>query len=155
MKKYYAVFDTNVLVSSLLSKRKDSPTVLLLDYVLDGKIVLLYNDEILNEYEDVLRRAKFDFSDERIMAVMELVTTGLSLGRTPSKDDFLDFDDIVFYEVALSKEGAYLVTGNQRHFPKSPIVVTPAEMLQIILADAEKDYNRSTLFLKKYFSPWS
>ena len=84
MKKYYAVFDTNVLVSSLL-------------------------------------------------------TTGLSLGRTPSKDDFLDVDDIVFYEVALSKEGAYLVTGNQRHFPKSPIVVTPAEMLQIILADAEKE----------------
>ena len=139
MKKYYAVFDTNVLVSSLLSKRKDSPTVLLLDYVLDGKIVLLYNDEILNEYEDVLRRSKFDFSDERIRAVMDLVMTGLSLGRTPSKDDFLDVDDIVFYEVALSKEGAYLVTGNQRHFPKSPIVVTPAEMLQIILADAEKE----------------
>ena len=139
MKKYYAVFDTNVLVSSLLSKRKDSPTVLLLDYVLDGKIVLLYNDEILGEYEDVLRRSKFDFSDERIMAVMELVMTGLSLGRTPSKDNFLDVDDIVFYEVALSKEGAYLVTGNQRHFPKLPIVVTPAEMLQIILADTEKE----------------
>ena len=38
----------------------------------------------------------------------------------------------VFYEVALSKEGSYVVTGNQKHFPKSPIVVTPAEMLQII-----------------------
>lgn len=39
---------------------------------------------------------------------------------------------VVFYEVALSKEGSYVVTGNQKHFPKSPIVVTPAEMLQII-----------------------
>lgn len=36
MKRFFAVFDTNVLVSSLLSKRDDSPTVLLLDYVLDG-----------------------------------------------------------------------------------------------------------------------
>ena len=135
MKKYYAVFDTNVLVSSLLSNRTDSPTVLLLDYVLNGKIVLLYNDEIINEYNEVLRRDKFDFSDDRIKAVMELVMTGLSLSRTPSEEEFVDSDDIVFYEVALSKEGSYLVTGNQRHFPKSPIVVTPSEMLEIILAD--------------------
>ena len=44
-------------------------------------------------------------------------------------------DDAVFYEVALSKEDAYLVTGNTKHFPKSPIVVTPAEMLDIILSE--------------------
>ena len=136
MKQYYAVFDTNVLVSSLLSKRKDSPTVMLLDYVLDGRIVLLYNDEILSEYDEVLRREKFGFSDDRIKVVMEMVMTGLRLTRTPSEEVFSDVDDIVFYEVALSKEGSYLVTGNQRHFPMSPIVVTPAEMLQIILTES-------------------
>ena len=38
----------------------------------------------------------------------------------------------MFYEVALSKEDAYLVTGNKKHFPKTPIVVTPAEMLEIL-----------------------
>lgn len=136
MKQYYAVFDTNVLVSSLLSKRKDSPTVMLLDYVLDGRIVLLYNDEILSEYDEVLRREKFGFSDDRIKVVMEMVMTGLRLTRTPSEEVFSDVDDIVFYEVALSKEGSYLVTGNQRHFPMSPIVVTPTEMLQIILTES-------------------
>ena len=136
MKQYYAVFDTNVLVSSLLSKRKDSPTVMLLDYVLDGRIVLLYNDEILSEYDEVLRREKFGFSDDRIKVVMEMVMTGFRLTRTPSEEVFSDVDDIVFYEVALSKEGSYLVTGNQRHFPMSPIVVTPAEMLQIILTES-------------------
>ena len=36
--------------------------------------------------------------------------------------------------VALSKEDAYLVTGNTKHFPKKPIVVTPAEMLEILKA---------------------
>jgi hypothetical protein len=38
----------------------------------------------------------------------------------------------VFYEVALSKDDAYLVTGNTKHFPKKPIVVTPAQMLEIL-----------------------
>lgn len=132
MKTFYAVFDTNVLVSSLMSKREDSPTVLLLDYVVEGSIVLLYNDEILEEYKEVLHREKFGFSDERIDAVMEVLSTGISLDRTSSGESFPDADDAVFYEVALSKEGSYLVTGNQRHFPQSPIVVTPAEMLQII-----------------------
>jgi putative PIN family toxin of toxin-antitoxin system len=132
MKNFFAVFDTNVLVSSLMSRREDSPTVVLLDYVLDGDIVLLYNDEILQEYTEVLHRDKFEFSEERIEAVMAMVATGLRLERTPSGEVFPDADDAVFYEVALSKEDSYLVTGNQRHFPKSPIVVTPAEMLEIV-----------------------
>ena len=41
-------------------------------------------------------------------------------------------ENAVFYEVALSKEDAYLVTGNIKHFPVSPIVVTPAEMVEIL-----------------------
>lgn len=129
---FYAVFDTNVLVSALMSRRSDSPTVALLDYVVDGRIILLYNEEILNEYDDVLHRSKFDFSDERIHAVIELVRTGLQLNPTESGEPFPDSDDRVFYEVALSKDGAYMVTGNLRHFPKTPIVVTPAQMREIV-----------------------
>ncbi len=132
MKTYYAVFDTNVLVSALLTKRADSPTVLLLDYVLDGKIVLLYNEAIIREYEEVLHRSHFDFPDARIQELIELVKTGLHLDPVESKETFPDEDDRVFYEVALSKEEGYVVTGNTKHFPKTPIVVTPAEMLQII-----------------------
>ena len=44
-----------------MSTRTDSPTVRLLDYVIDERIVLLYNDEILSEYDDVLHRSKFNF----------------------------------------------------------------------------------------------
>ena len=118
---FYAVFDTNVLVSALMSRRADSPTVALLDYVVDGRIVLLYNEEILNEYDEVLHRSKVD-----------LVKTGLLLEPTESGEAFPDSDDRVFYEVALSKDGAYMVTGNLRHFPKTPIVVTPAQMMKIV-----------------------
>ena len=35
-------------------------------------------------------------------------------------------------EVTLSKDDAYLVTGNIKHFPKKPFVVTPAEMVEIL-----------------------
>lgn len=132
MRTFYAVFDTNVLVSALMSKHADSPTVLLLDYVLDGRIVLLYNEDIINEYKDVLHRDKFHFNDEQIDALLDLIRTGLYLDPTASQETFADEDDRVFYEVALSKEEGYVVTGNIKHFPKSPIVVTPAEMMQII-----------------------
>ena len=43
-----------------------------------------------------------------------------------------DEDDRVFYEVTLSKDGAKLVTGNAKHFPKSERVVTPVEFLEIL-----------------------
>ena len=132
METFYAVFDTNVLVSALLTTRQDSPAVLLLDYVLDGRIVLLYNDEILSEYVEVLHRDKFNFSDERVQALVDLVKSGIHLNRTESSEAFPDSEDRVFYEVALSQDGSYVVTGNLRHFPKSPIVVSPAQMLRIV-----------------------
>ncbi|MBR0036725.1 MAG: putative toxin-antitoxin system toxin component, PIN family [Bacteroidales bacterium] len=132
---FYAVFDTNVLVSALMTRRADSPTVALLDYVLDRRIVLLYNDDILSEYDEVLHRSKFDFSDDRIQAVIDLVKTGIHLDPTTSSEDFPDPDDRVFYEVALAKDGSYVVTGNLKHFPRTPIVVTPAEMLRMLTTD--------------------
>jgi predicted nucleic acid-binding protein len=57
---------------------------------------------------------------------------GIRTERVLSDDFFPDPKDIVFYEVALSKKDAYLVTGNTKHFPKAPIVVTPAEMMEIL-----------------------
>ena len=57
---------------------------------------------------------------------------GICLERTKTEEIFTDSKDVVFYEIALSKEGAYLVTGNTKHFPATPIVVTPAELLRII-----------------------
>lgn len=57
---------------------------------------------------------------------------GISLERTPTTEYIPDSKDIVFYEVKLSKEDSYLVTGNIKHFPHTPLVVTPTEMLDII-----------------------
>lgn len=132
MKRYYAVFDTNVLVSALLTSNVSSPTVELLNHILDRIIIPVYNEDIINEYTEVLSRGKFGFSTQRIEAVINAIRSGIAADRTPAKWDFPDTDDIVFYEVALSVEDAYLVTGNTRHFPPVSKVVTPAEMLRII-----------------------
>ena len=51
-----------------------------------------------------------------------------------------DPKDRVFYEVTMEGRkttNAYLVTGNIKHFPVKPFIVTPREMLDIILADSE------------------
>ena len=64
--------------------------------------------------------------------VERIVFLGEDADRTAYSESLPDEDDRVFYEVALSTEDAYLVTGNLKHFPKTPIVVTPAQMLDIL-----------------------
>jgi len=129
----YAVLDTNVLVSALLSKSADSTISKLMQAVVEQKITPLYHPEIIAEYEEVLSRAKFPFLPETIEALINRIkNTGINSERVPFEAYMPDETDRVFYEVALSKDDAYLVTGNQRHFPINPIVVTPAEMLEIL-----------------------
>lgn len=44
----------------------------------------------------------------------------------------LGASDIVFYEVSLSKDGAFLVTGNIKHFPQKSFVITTTEMVELL-----------------------
>ena len=132
----YAVIDTNVFVAALLSRHSNSATVLVVDTLMNHDICPLYNQEIINEYHDVLHREKFHFPSESIDAIISTVQKyGISSERIASSEYFPDPKDVVFYEVALSKDDAYLVTGNTKHFPKKPIVVTPAEMMKILEAE--------------------
>lgn len=134
MKKYYAVLDTNVLVSALL--KKNSIPNLILKHASKGAIVPLYNDEIFDEYNDVLHRRKFHFAERDIQEAFGTIRErGKEIDAEPLDADFDDIEDIVFYEVVMEKrktDEAWLVTGNIRHFPKEPFIVTPREMLDII-----------------------
>lgn len=129
----YAVIDTNVLVSAIITSNLQSPTLRVMEAMLAKKIIPMYDDEIICEYSEVLHRPKFGFDDKVINSYLEaILREGISAQRVTSSDFFPDPKDIVFYEVALSKEEAYLVTGNKKHFPNSPIVVSPAEMMDIL-----------------------
>ena len=54
--KIYAVIDTNVLVSALISKSIESNPMKVFRAIIPDKIIPLYNDEILSEYNSVLSR---------------------------------------------------------------------------------------------------
>lgn len=133
--RYLAVIDTNVLVSALFSKHPDSATVQIIEKIYTGEIVPLYSDSILEEYEEVLCRPKFHFSVSMIHTLIgSIKTNGILVNPSPTGAELPDIDDLVFYEVVMEKrpDSAYLITGNIRHFPKEPFIVTPSEMLDII-----------------------
>ena len=135
---YYAVIDTNVFISALLSKKVDAATVQVLDAVLDGKIIPLYHEDILAEYNEVLHRSKFHFKEETIKLITNAVKQyGIEIFPQPTGEILTDMDDLIFYEVVMEKrdEDAYLVTGNQKHYPIRNFIVTPAEMMEIIERD--------------------
>ena len=132
--KYYAVIDTNVLVSSML-KGTSIPGIIV-DKAINGPIIPLLNDEILEEYEEVMLRNKFGFEEQDVRTLIgELKNRAIYLDRTEIEDVFEDPDDIVFYEIVMTARtavDAYLITGNKKHYPVKSFVVTPREMLEII-----------------------
>ena len=138
--EYYAVIDTNVLISALLSKKEDSATIKVLDAVFEGKIIPLYHQDILAEYDEVLHMEKFHLQEKVIQTVLEAVRQyGVEVFPQPTGAVLIDMDDLVFYEVAMEKreDNAYLVTGNQKHYPFRDYIVTPTEMMKIIEATEE------------------
>ena len=129
----YAVVDTNVLVSALWTKNPLAATRRVLDLLLSGEIVPLYNAEVVEEYRDVLNRTKFPFDaqevDDLIGFIMEI---GVDTERTKYDELMPDEDDRVFYEISLTIEDSFLVTGNLKHYPKVRKVVTPSELIEIL-----------------------
>lgn len=51
---------------------------------------------------------------------------GVEVFPQPTGEIFVDMDDLIFYEVAMEKreDDAYLVTGNQRHYPIGDFIVS-------------------------------
>lgn len=138
MSKYYAVIDTNVLIAAHLSSRDDSAVVQVFNKIITSEIVPLYSNEIIDEYSEVLSRKKFSLDMGLVNYTLSLIINrGLEVNPKPSGIQMIDMKDLVFYEVVLEKkdEGAYLITGNKKHFPNDPIVVTAAEFLEIIEKD--------------------
>ena len=131
----YAVIDTNVFVSALLTKTEDAATVQVFKAIADGRITPLYHKDILMEYQEALSRPKFHFSSSVIKAVLDrIIECGVEVFPKPTGEILIDVDDLVFYEVAMEKrdDDSYLVTGNKKHYPVRDFIVTPAEMMKIL-----------------------
>ena len=138
--KYYAVIDTNVLVSAML--KWNSVPGNIMELVFGGTIVPVLNYDIAHEYREVLLRPKFRLTESIVDDVLAVIKeNGIYVDADTIEIELPDPKDRVFYEVAMEErknEDAYLVTGNIRHFPTEPFIVTPRQMLDIVLSDIEE-----------------
>ena len=123
-----AVIDTNVLVSALWSENGAPAKVIA--RVISGDVIPCFDYRILCEYREVLQRPKFKFTTGEINSLLDwFETCGRSVIAEPLDVEFEDEADKKFYEVA-KYCGAVLVTGNLKHFPQDPQVMSVAQFLE-------------------------
>jgi putative PIN family toxin of toxin-antitoxin system len=119
------VLDTNVIISALLTSG-GFPSFVWNEVKAKG-MQAFYSNEMFAEYEGVLRRPKFPFKRETTEAVLDLIFRNFTkiipiTSNIPLKDE----SDRPFYDVATTAN-ATLITGNLKHYPKSPYVSAPSE----------------------------
>ena len=135
MSKYFAVIDTNIIVSAML--KADSVPSIIIDKALHGNITPILNDKILLEYENVLLRPKFKFNLVVVNTFLKTIKSRAIFSKEAEISETLpDLNDTVFFAVLAEirkYKSAYLVTGNLKHFPSRPYIISPREMLDIIL----------------------
>ena len=133
--KYYAVIDTNVLVSALL--KWDSVPGNVLQFTITGVVTPVLNEDILREYREVLLRKKFHFPESVVDAILDnLAAQAVFINEEKLDVNLPDPKDVVFYEVVMEerkKQDAFLVTGNLKHSPVERFIVTPRQFLDILL----------------------
>ena len=128
----YAVIDTNVLVSALITKNPDAVTAKVVRRLLDDGFVPMYDADIIDEYNEVLHRAKLKILPEVADALIShIIEHGVEASRVNYTEVMPDEDVRVFYEISLSNEDSFLVTGNLKHYPISPRVITPAQFIAL------------------------
>ena len=130
----FAILDTNVVVSYFLSK-KESPPAFVIDEVLEGKVVPVYNSYLINEYRKVLSRKEFDLDKSIVDSILDAIqSSGFGIESFESMITLPDKTDIPIFELALLTRdvNTLLVTGNLKHFPKVNFVVTPKQMMDLL-----------------------
>ena len=134
----YAVIDTNVLVSALITHNSEASTAKVVKLLFEHSFVPMYDADIIAEYEEVLHRPKIPILPDVAGALIDyIVEHGVESSRVFFAEEMPDEDDRVFYEVTLSNEDSFLVTGNLKHYPTSPRVITPKEFIDLISLSQE------------------
>lgn len=131
----FAVLDTNILISAALAQNKYSIPYSVFRGVVERRFVPLVDDNIVREYWEVFSRPKFSFMQETINDIVgNTIKFAINQPVPPSGIELPDSDDVVFYDVARAHQdkGAYLVTGNLKHFPNCGFAVSPRDFMNVI-----------------------
>ena len=124
-----AVLDTNILVSALWTPVGNASAIV--NLILADKIIPCFDERILYEYRAVLSRKRLAFPAGQVDELLtEITGRGLSVVVLPSTFAMPDEADRKFYDIAKHCE-AFLITGNSKHYPKDPFIVSPAQFLEI------------------------
>src|SRR5713101_6848562 len=128
------VLDTNIVVSAALKPGGLQRTVLLLALTKPARLYL--SPPVFAEYRTVLSRAELHIRKGLRRQLLQLfknqgyfVAPSASLHVTP------DPADNIFLECADAARADYLITGNQRHFPKfwkKTKIITSRELIGIV-----------------------
>jgi putative PIN family toxin of toxin-antitoxin system len=132
------VLDTNVIVSASISPT-GAPAKIVADWVLGGMVHIVTCPRIAAEYREVVRRAKFHRYGFPTQWLEYLIEESMKLpDAKPWPFACPDPKDTPFLALAHAA-GAWLVTGNLKHFPEAARngvpVISPADYLAHLLAD--------------------
>ena len=127
--KTKVVIDTGVLVSALWSSDGNPACVVKL---IPGDITPHINSVILSEYKEVLDRPKFNFTEHKKTTLLTLIEK-YSEQTLPMESNIPmpDESDRIFYDTA-KQSGSILITGNTKHFPDEPFIMTPAVFMRMM-----------------------
>jgi uncharacterized protein len=127
------VIDTNVVVSAALKPESLQRTTLLLAITKPARFYVSH--PILEEYADVLSRPELSIRKGIRQHLLQLIKNHSHI-VTPSRrlEVSSDPDDNMFLECADAARVDYLITGNQKHFPrfwKKTKIITTREFISL------------------------
>lgn len=129
------VIDTNILVSALLKPGGIPGTIMVL--ALSRRVQLCVSADIFAEYDEVVRRSRFNLPADTIEGVLRSIRRlGHWVKPTVHVEECTDPDDDIFLQCAQAAEADYLVTGNPRHFPdrwKKTKVISARELIELLM----------------------
>jgi len=127
------VIDTNVLVSAAIKPAGLQRTVFLIAISKPARLYISH--PILEEYSVVLARPDLRIRKGLRLQLLELIKNhGHTVVPTRQLEATTDPADNMFLECADAARADYLVTGNQKHFPrfwKKTKIVTPREFVSL------------------------
>ena len=135
------IIDTNVLVAGLISSQPSSPTVTIVDAMLDGSLLFLLSPELLREYRTVLLRPKLislhRLSEAQVDRILTEITANAlwrePLAQVPSPAP--DPNDDHLWALLATEFSAILVTGDQLLYENPPVrrsVISPASCVTLL-----------------------
>jgi len=127
------VIDTNILVSAALKPDGLQRTVLVLAMTRPARLYV--TKAILAEYREVLARPEFKIRRGLRQQLLQLIKNHAQLVNPARELQVAKDPDDKFLECADAARVDYLITGNQRHFPKfwkKTKVITSREFINIV-----------------------